>query len=131
MAYCMRKQCLYGHSILLIEIWHKYRMDFPFVLLNRGSFSSLWCFGSWYIVFKYPDVWFNGLENYFIYNHARAYMQDYTGMLDYEENEDFYQSIGVRKCTKSIKSYSYCLYDDFYRNYREKIYNYRRHKSLS
>ena len=67
---------------------------------------------SWY--FRNVGIFLNtqmygsmGWKNYFIYNHARAYMQDYTGMPDYEENEDFYQSIGVSEnAQKVFKSYS-------------------------
>ena len=48
-------------------------------------------------------------------------------MPDYEENEDFYQSIGVSEnAQKVFKSYSYCLYDDFSTETIEKIYNYQK-----
>lgn len=53
------------------------------------------------------------------------------GLPDYEENEDFYQSIGVSEnAQKVFKSYSYCLYDDFSTETIEKIYNYQKTQEL-
>ena len=127
-AYCMRKQCFYMViPFLLLEIWYKYRMDFfrsvkPwFVLGACGVLGAS-------ILFLNTQMYGSmGWKNYFIYNHARAYMQDYAGMPDYEENEDFYQSIGVSEnAQKVFKSYSYCLYDDFSTETIEKIYNYQK-----
>lgn len=127
-SYCMRKQCFYMViPFLLIELFFKYRLDFfksvkPWavtvfcgvlgavvLMLNAQMYGS----GEW--------------KKYYVYNHARAYLQDYTGMPDYEENEALYRSIGVgERGRTALKSYSYCLYDDFSTEMIEKIYNYQK-----
>lgn len=127
-AYCMRKQCFYMIiPFLLIEIWYKYRMDFfhsvkPwFVLVFCGVVGSC-------VLFLNAQMYHSvGWKKYFIYNHARAYMQDYTGMPDYKKNQEFYHSIGVSEAAqKALKNYSYCLYDDFSVDIIEKIYMYQK-----
>ena len=127
-AYCMRKQCFYMViPFLLIEIWYKYRMDFFRSVKPWFIFGVCGVLGAGILFLNTQMYGSMGWKNYFIYNHARAYMQDYTGMPDYEENEDFYQSIGVSEnAQKVFKSYSYCLYDDFSTETIEKIYNYQK-----
>ncbi len=112
---------------LLIEIWYKYRMDFFRSVKPWFIFGVCGVLGAGILFLNTQMYGSMGWKNYFIYNHARAYMQDYTGMPDYEENEDFYQSIGVSEnAQKVFKSYSYCLYDDFSTETIEKIYNYQK-----
>lgn len=127
-AYCMRKQCFYMViPFLLIEIWYKYRMDFFRSVKPWFIFGVCGVLGAGILFLNTQMYGSMGWKNYFIYNHARAYMQDYTGMPDYEENEDFYQSIGVSENEQKVfKSYSYCLYDDFSTETIEKIYNYQK-----
>ncbi len=91
---------------LLIEIWYKYRMDFFRSVKPWFIFGVCGVLGAGILFLNTQMYGSMGWKNYFIYNHARAYMQDYTGMPDYEENEDFYQSIGVSEnAQKVFKSY--------------------------
>lgn len=127
-SYCMRKQCFYMVvPFLLIEVWFKYRTYFfrsvkPWFIV---TFCGILGAG---ILFLNTQMYSSmDWKNYFIYNHARAYLQDYTGMPDYESNQDFYHSIGIgEKAQNVLKSYSYCLYDDFSTEKIEKIYNYQK-----
>ena len=127
-AYCMRKQCFYMIiPFLLIEIWYKYRMDFFRSVKPWFIFVFCGVVGSCVLFLNAQMYRSVGWKKYFIYNHARAYMQDYTGMPDYKKNQEFYHSIGVSEAAqKALKNYSYCLYDDFSLDTIEKIYMYQK-----
>lgn len=69
----------------------------------------------------------NQWKRYLIYNHARAYLQDYAGFPQYEEAMDFYQSIGMSESVRdAMANYTYCLVDGFRTDWVEETYNYVR-----
>ena len=123
-AYCMRAQCLYMVlPFLLLEILRKYHIHFfksvkPWLtlvfcglLLTGMVFLNSRMYGS--------QAW----KRYLVYNHARAYMQDYAGFPEYEENRDLYQSLGISENERNaIARYSYCLVDDFSTDWIEDLY---------
>lgn len=131
-AFGWRRSCfLMVLPCLILEIVFKYHIHFfkswkPWLvvcvlLLTYGGIT-------------YCDRLGNGSaewKDYFAYNHARAYMQDYEGFPDYEENKGFYQAQGISKEEwNTIKSYSYCLVDDFRPDWINEIYAYKKSQEV-
>ena len=64
-------------------------------------------------------------KRYLIYNHSRAYLQDYAGFPAYQENIDFYQSMGMDECMRdAMANYTYGIVDGFSTDWVEKTYMY-------
>ncbi|MCD8019056.1 MAG: hypothetical protein LUF92_05550 [Clostridiales bacterium] len=125
-SWCLRKPCFYMVlPFLLIELVLKYHIHF---------FRSV---KPW-VVFSFVGVLFAGLvflnnqmygsqgwQQYYIYNHERAYLQDYVGFPEYESNEDFYESLGINEnASYAMANYTYCLVDAFETSWVEETYEY-------
>ena len=68
-------------------------------------------------------------KRYLIYNHARAYLQDYAGFPTYQENVEFYQSMGMNECVRdAMANYTYGIVDGFNTDWVEKTYMYVKEK---
>ena len=125
-AFCLRKQCLYMVlPLLAVILLAKYHINF----------------------FKSPKPWITGTvigavimalfvidgktygsvdwKQYLLYNHERAYLQDYAGFPDYEEAEDFYKSVGINETGRdAMASYTYCMVDRFDTRWIHNTYHY-------
>lgn len=129
-SYCLRRQCFYMVlPFLVLALLFKYRTDFfrslkPWVVLTVCSILGAG------VLFLNASMYGSAAwKRYLTYNHARAAMQDYTGLPDYEKNAKFYQKIGIDAAgQRAIGSYTYCLYDDFSPEMVEKLYRYQKAK---
>ena len=125
-AYCLRTSCFYMVlPFLMIEFISKYHIHFfkslkPWVAL---CVIALLCAGALFM----NDREYGSQEwkDYYTYNHARAYLQDYKGFPDYEENQEFYSSLGIREEQRDAMAYyTYCMVDDFQTDWVLKTYEY-------
>lgn len=125
-SWCLRKQCLYMVlPFLLLELLLKYALDFfksvkPWVVF---SFCSLFMAG---VVFLNHQMYgAQEWKKYFLYNHERAYLQDYVGFPEYEEAEEFYYSLGITENGRdAMAKYTYCMVDAFDTDWVEQTYQY-------
>ncbi len=125
-AYCLRTSCFYMVlPFLMIEFITKYHIHFfrslkPWIAL---CVIALLCAGALFM----NDREYGSREwkDYYTYNHARAYLQDYKGFPDYEENQEFYSSLGIREEQRDAMAYyTYCMVDDFKTDWVLKAYDY-------
>lgn len=127
-AYCLRSQCFYMVlPFLMIEFILKYNIQFfkslkPWVAL---CVIALICAGAlfWCDREYSSEAW----KDYYTYNHARSYLQDYKGFPEYEENQEFYSSLGIREEQRDAMAfYTYCMVDDFKTDWVLETYDYEK-----
>ena len=127
-TFCLRTNCFYMIlPFLCVELLWKYHITFlrspkPWIAAAFfGILSGALLYGN--TVMYSSQQW----KQYKIYNHARAYLQDYTGFPDYEDNAAFFDSLGMNKMQRdAMAKYSYCLVDDFDIRWVEKTYEYQK-----
>lgn len=114
-AYSLRKQCLYMVlPFFALEFVRKYHIQIlrkaaPWIVLSICGVCILGCsvlhskmYGS--------QEW----KQFAIYNHARAYLQDYGGFSDYKDHEEFFKEKGISEAEYNcIKYYRYCFLDQY------------------
>ncbi|MDO5147201.1 MAG: hypothetical protein Q4D60_09380 [Eubacteriales bacterium] len=129
-SWCLRKQCFYMVlPFLAVELLTKYHIHFfksvkPWVVL---SFCGILMAG----VISLDGHMYASQQwkQYFIYNHARAWLQDYKGFPEYEEEKNFYDSLGIDEAKRNAMArYTYCLVDDFRTEWVEKTYQHCKEK---
>ncbi|MBR5047155.1 MAG: hypothetical protein IKX76_02850 [Eubacterium sp.] len=127
-AYCLRTQCCYMVlPFLLIEFIIKYNTYFlkslkPWIAL---CVIALLCAGAFYLNDR--EYGSQGWKNYYTYNHARSYLQDYKGFPEYEENQEFYSSQGIgEEARDAMAYYTYCMVDDFKTDWVLNTYDYQK-----
>lgn len=125
-AYCLRKQCLY---MVLPFLFLEFVRKFHFKILKSAKPWILLCicavavFGCNYMHTKMYSS--QDWKKFMIYNHARAYLQDYDGFPDYDEAEEFFKEHNLSKQEKnSLQNYRYCLLDDCSPELVEDLYSY-------
>ena len=131
-SWCLRKQCLYMVlPFLALELILKYHIHFfksvkPWVVF---SFCGVLMAG---VVFLNNQMYDSqDWKKYFMYNHERAYLQDYVGFPEYEEAKEFYQSAGISENGRNaMAKYTYCLVDDFKTDWVEQTYNFVKKQEL-
>lgn len=125
-SWCLRKQCFYMVIPFLgLELILKYHIHFfksvkPWVVF---SFCGILMAG---VVFLNNQMYGSqDWKKYFIYNHERAYLQDYVGFPEYEEASEFYRSAGINENGRNaMAKYTYCLVDNFDIDWVEETYRY-------
>ena len=125
-SWCLRKQCLYMVLPFLgLELILKYNVRFfksvkPWVVF---SFCGVLLAG---VIFLNNQMYGSqDWKKYFLYNHERAYLQDYVGFPEYENATDLYQSLGINENGRNAMArYTYCLVDDFDTGWVEETYRY-------
>ena len=114
-SYCMRNQSFYMIlPFLAVELVLKFHLDFfrslkPWI---AACVIALVCAA----VFYANDRAYSSQEwkDYRTYNHARAYLQDFVGFPEYEEDMEFYQSLGIgQEDRDAMAHYTYCMDDRF------------------
>lgn len=125
-AYCLRKQCLYMViPFLFLEFIRKFHIQIlksarPWIIL---SVCVVAVFGCNYMHTKMysSQEW----KKFSIYNHARAYLQDYDGFPDYDEAKEFFEEHNISRQEKdSLQNYRYCFLDDCDPELVEDLYSY-------
>lgn len=123
-AYSLRKQCLYMILPFLgLAFLRKYHIQIfkkatPWLVFSACAFVLLGCN---YLHTKM----YSGQEwkKFAIYNHARAYLQDYGGFSKYEDHKDFFEKKGISPQEyDSIKYYRYCFLDEYSPELIEDLY---------
>lgn len=125
-SWCLRKQCFYMVlPFLALELILKFHIHFfksvkPWVVF---SFCGVLMAG---VVFLNNQMYRSqDWKKYFMYNHERAYLQDYTGFPEYEKAAGFYQSVGISENGRNaMAKYTYCLVDAFDTDWVEQTYDY-------
>ena len=127
-AYCLRSNCFYMILPFAgMELLWKYHLDFlhqakPWAVLFFCGILSVGL-----IVLNGRMYGSQGWKQYKIYNHARAYLQDYVGFPEYEEHREFYDSLGIDGVKReAMARYSYCMADDFDTRWVEETYRYQK-----
>ncbi|MBR5047302.1 MAG: hypothetical protein IKX76_03605, partial [Eubacterium sp.] len=129
-SYCMRTQCFYMVlPFLAVEMVLKFNLEYfrslkPWI---TTCVIALICAG----IFCINDRAYASTEwkDYRTYNHARAYLQDFAGFPEYEENKDFYVSLGLSEEQRDAMAlYTYCLSDDFTTDWVMKTYDHVKSK---
>ena len=127
-AYCLRTQCFYMVlPFLMIEFILKYNIEFFKSLKPWATLCviALMCAGALFWCDKEysSEEW----KNYYTYNHARSYLQDYKGFPEYEENQEFYSTLGIREEQRDAMAfYTYCMVDDFKTDWVMETYDYEK-----
>ena len=127
-AYCLRTQCFYMVlPFLIIECIIKYHIHFFRSLKPWAALCviALLCAGALFLNDR--EYGSQAWKDYYTYNHARSYLQDYKGFPDYEKNQDFYSSLGIREEQRDAMAfYTYCMVDDFQTDWVLKTYDYEK-----
>ena len=127
-SWCYRKPCFYMVApVLGVELVLKYNIRFfkswkPWFFCGLAGLCA-------FAVVQTDNKAYGSREwkRYLIYNHARAYMQDYAGFPDYDKEEEFYRSIGISEgAYYAMVNYSYCMADGFQTDWIEKTYDHVR-----
>lgn len=125
-AYSLREQCfLMVLPFIGVEAVLKFGIRFfksikPWVCV--GLTAALIFAGIQYDKNMYSsDEW----QEYMKYNSMRSHMQDYVGYPDYEENREFYDSIGMSENdVYAMKHYTYCMVEGYSQENIRKVYEF-------
>ncbi len=125
-CWCLRKPCLYMIlPFLCIELVVKYHIYFFRSVKPWMVFSIIGALFAGVIYLNNVMYGSQQWKTYYIYNHDRAYLQDYAGFPEYSKNKDFYQNLGINENERdAMAHYTYCLVDDFSTDWVEKTYVY-------
>lgn len=113
LSFSIRKQFLYISTLLLGIVWLiKYAKELG---KNRRCWlipvSALLVFA---FSFGVNQVAYRDWTDYFTYDEARTYLQDYNNFPDYDENEDFLSALGYSKeAYYTLSHYDYALLENF------------------
>ena len=114
-AFCLRKQCAYMVlPFIAVIVVVKYHIHF--FRSVKAWFASMYilCLVGALFVIDGQTYGSQEWKQYLLYNHARAYLQDYAGFPDYEEDKDFYRSMAVNQAGRdAMANYTYCMVEGF------------------
>lgn len=124
LTYSIRKECCYMAFPFLgiLWLWKNGRQIFTkkscWVIPAAGVLCFAGMFGINQLAYG-SRQW----KDYWAYNKERTYLQDYKHYPDYDENQEFFDGLGMtREEYKGVRNYTYLLLDDYSEEKLHEIY---------